>query len=206
MIKKYYRFFDNSKYVEDFLNGRIRLSTLDHCRKLENSAARDENEGKLTISVLDYNHSYGEVNKTVAQNISPFFKIVENNIRIKNINLMYELKDAHVLCFSKEDSKYIKRVFGRHGLIVYDIHELKRRIESVLIRYDLFYDGDKLGDVIYNDQIHDVYTNNALNDLGFCKNKKFIRENEFRMLFLSKLPVKIEFIEIGNIRDIARKI
>ncbi|HDK9887549.1 TPA: hypothetical protein PVT12_005421 [Klebsiella pneumoniae] len=45
--KKLYRFFEKEEYANEFINGRLRISTLETCRNHKNEAQGDRNEGYL---------------------------------------------------------------------------------------------------------------------------------------------------------------
>ncbi len=199
-----YRFFSDKKYAEDFLKGRIRLSTLEDCRKLEEDRGGDPLDGFLTTNVKNLTINWNdEHSKIILKNIPSINMETSSNIRFVDFNFNTVL-NAHVLCFTKKDSGYVKSIFGKHGVVIHRPRELYSKICKIMADYDLFFKGAKAGSVVYEGHSHSVYEDNSIQKLGFTKRKSiFENEKEFRMVFFSSLPVKPEFIEVGDIRDIA---
>ena len=201
-----YRFMSQEKYAEDFLNGRIRISTLASCRELEANKGGDKFEGNISIVLNNFQ---------VEQPTRETFRVLNNtgifaSEGIANVSIgratRHNQLDAHVLCFSKENSDYIQRVFGKFGVIIHNPKELFRRIVNNLSQYDVFFINAIMDHVLYEGHKHSAYDKEPIKKLGLCKRKSlFYNEREYRMLFMSRLPVKPEFIEIGSIRDIAKR-
>lgn len=183
-----YRTLSKSSYKESFLNGQLRISTLDACRNLENETAKDINEGKLIahISNLHIDNTNNNQHFNNLDNLKKMGIHIENssNIQVSNINSHMILDDAYVLCFSTEITKYHNANYGKYTICInypnvfaYIVYENIRHIHKIF-EY-------KCQVVNYGNQKADIVNSLISEHLGFHKTIKFEPEKEFRMLFKS---------------------
>ncbi|EKO3963177.1 hypothetical protein EI372_00495 [Vibrio fluvialis] len=106
-----YRFFDEKWKAEALVSGKVWISTLEACRKYDNAAQGDADEG-----TLEYNSGI-----TSGSGSNPMVQLVAKrsmiggdlsackNINISNITIRYQIPDAFVLCtaekYSPDDMK-----------------------------------------------------------------------------------------------------
>ncbi|WP_185213751.1 hypothetical protein [Sphingobacterium mizutaii] len=203
-----YRFFGNENHAQDFLRGKIRLSTLYACRTLENKIARDENEGAVFMKVDSFtttgvDKKDNQILRNLGIGIQDHSGGVGGQIKLINIRAIQNM-NAHVLCFTKSISDYIIENFGKYGVQIIDPYEFLLRVHFELRRIDPNYLGNDSQPVIYNDNNINFKEPDSIQLLGFSKNReKFELENEYRLLFGNRKEIEPKFIEIGNITDIA---
>lgn len=125
-----YRFFSKEKYAMDFMEGKVRLSTLYSCRILENLKARDESEGRIEIVVskkLIKDSNTDEDNEFISDLKMRGVEIGADCINLTLTNFRggsINMTDAYVLCTSKEISDYLIENFGKHCVKIYYPHLL----------------------------------------------------------------------------------
>src|SRR5262245_17869461 len=54
-----YRFLDKAEHAEKFIDGRIRITTLEHCRKTEDAMRQDSAEGTAQLHVQCFESGAG---------------------------------------------------------------------------------------------------------------------------------------------------
>jgi len=206
--KTLYRFFSNEQYANDFINGKIRLSTLKSCTEIEIHKGGDDLEGKMKIHID--NHVFqvsSDTDKKLLQNATVVIRksSPESKMQIRMVNCTTNYKiDANVLCFTKEPSEYILKTFGQFGVQLNNPEIFLERVHKCLKESDPNYLGYRFNHVHYNDNSANYLDMDALDQLGFSKRKEiFEMENEFRFLFGSKALMEVKFINIGSISDIA---
>lgn len=93
---KLYRFFDKKEYAEDFVNGKLRVSTLETCRNHENKAQGDAQEGYMFNYIREIHSSHPRFQ--VISNKSGICMIGSDNCVIKNSTYKECIEDAYLLC------------------------------------------------------------------------------------------------------------
>lgn len=206
-----FRNFNKKEYALDFYSGKkIRISTLQCCRKLENASARDENEGKLSLWT-----SPREIDKSNSKNHSVYVDDLKYTsgielINCENISIGHStrtspitLPNAYVLCTSNSKSEYLKKIYGKFCIKInqpylfsYYVFLKLRNLNNVqqLIAKKLDYDENPI----------DINNTNIISNIGFKKHLKFKPEDEFRMLFHSSADQYINpvFVKVPEIKKL----
>lgn len=206
--KVLYRFFSKEQHTDDFVNGRIRLSTLNACRTLENINGRDENEGSYSLGIYGAHiHNKNPEIDVLRTNMHSIFDFGDNpNLQISNIHLLSTIDNAHVLCFSTVPSEYIVKNFGKFCVIINNPMRLFNLIIDFQRKNDRFFISPKFGHIRYDNQKGSIYDSNAWSRLGFSKSKKrFVNEREYRLLLLNHIYVQPDFIDIGDLSGIVSR-
>jgi hypothetical protein len=129
--------YDRPEISDRILKGSIRVSTLEACRKAENPAARDVDEGTKTItslagtnypSVQDFAKMLGVNPASIAMTPNAVKLVSENAIHRTEM-----LKDAFLLCLSTlENDPMMMTKFGKGCIKIRDAEEFCRLLDQHL--------------------------------------------------------------------------
>lgn len=203
-----YRFLSKKEYVEDFVQGKIRLSTLGHCRIMENEYARDEDEGKINpfISSKTVKNTNSVEDKAFLDDLRSLggFDFEDcTNIRLDNVQFGPSfLPDAFVLCASNEINDHAIQTFGKYCVKIHYPHLFGYYVYLHLRSLDISY-AFKCEKVSYGNQEVD-FANKAIHSrVGFEKVQRFEPEDEFRFLFFTDTNnVEPQFIQVPEVNKI----
>jgi hypothetical protein len=183
-----YRYFGRPEWADDFVRGRLKVSTLQECRRHEDATRRDPREG-ITFERID--------NVATNDPAEAAEVLAMMNIRA-NVRGLYahgnvverRLDDAMVLCFSLEYSDQLASHMGQYCVEVIRTEAFFRGLTDALARHgQVILDGT--ADRVYYDA-HDLNAQNrhlrADRAPGFTKTPDFSLEKEYRMLWVPTNP------------------
>ncbi len=208
-----YRFFSQESYARDFINGRIRISTLKSCRYLENAKARDETEGGF--NPFSGNLFIDSTSNPDNQQLLRELQILGitgqgTNIRIHHSDYgQRKLDDAFVLCLSNKQSPYLRKNFGRYAVkMIFTEYigsliakELTKKLQRNVVLLDK--------EITYDDKQSITLSSSSLvAEMGFLKRKVFAPEDKYRLMVPVSRNEQIEpiFVDVGNISNLCRYI
>jgi hypothetical protein len=183
-----YRYFGRPEWADDFVRGRLKVTTLEECRRHEDATRRDPREG----------HTFERIDNVATNDPTEAAEaLAMMNIRSRVCGLYAHgnvaerrLDDAMVLCFSLEFSDELATHMGQYCVEVIRTEAFFRGLTDALARHgQVVLDGT--ADRVYYDA-HDLNFQNrharAGRTLGFTKTPNFSREMEYRMLWVPTIP------------------
>lgn len=93
---KLYRFFDKKEFADDFVNGKLRISTLETCRNHENKAQGDAEEGYMFNYIKRIHSSHPRFHEI--SNRGGICMVDSENCVIENNTYTEYIEDAYLLC------------------------------------------------------------------------------------------------------------
>ena len=203
-----YRVFDNKEYADKFYDGHIRVSTLEHCRNLENKLARDKKEGIAVVGIRDL-ASDEKSNENLPHN-NTFDSLANPEPAIPIVHLgnnTVKLENAYVICLSTKYNKYMQTVYGKYCIEISKPAAFFYVLNAVMRNLELIVDIQP-GPIIYDDSVFlNLKNMTTIMGVGFYKEEKFAKENEYRVRLLPLLPeIEPVFIEIVNMRNLCKKV
>lgn len=197
-LKTVYRYMDDKKNLESFLEGKIRISTLGACRAYENQEKGDCDEGKEVYRVSQMTDEDPNFHKK-ANKLGMSFEACYGTT-ITNCRSETYLPNGFVLCATarRDDEKFSKD-FGEFCLKINDGERFFQLVSrAIREKYDLL--GGHHEKVIYNPQ---YYEDDELppGKIGFVKRPKYEWQEEYRFLWLPK-DLNIEKFLMVDVPDI----
>lgn len=204
--KKLYRFFEKEEYANEFINGRLRISTLETCRNHKNEAQGDRNEGYLRHHIKRIDSSHPQFEK-IAMRGGIYLEnctgvVIENNINITIID------DAYLLCTT---TKYTPKDFNEDfGGFCVEITDPLKMVE--MITHTLQINNNvthcRYGKIFYS---HRTFQQEEYPEvpIEFIKPDTDIyrSQNEYRFVwYTNKLPITPINIECGSFSQICKRI
>jgi hypothetical protein len=204
-----YRFFQDPQYADDFLNGKIWISTLGTCRGYENPQQGDPSEATMIYATpgtiqggtkdVDFATMADKLGINLLGNVA--------NVTITNASFRDKLEDALVICTTSEyNPDALGKDFGQFCVEITNpnaffqllTHELSRRYA---IRQYAF------GAVHYVERYHE-YLDNLPAGIAFIKPPSYSYQKEVRMLWTvpDGTPVTPGLIHIPAASKYCRKI
>jgi hypothetical protein len=112
-----YRRLSNESWAREFASGSIVLSTLQHCRTVEDEERQDKNEGRLIRNVTAFMDASNPEHKSQLEATGKFE--FEPNatpvLEFYNSTIVEDVGDAYVLCFSEvENPGHRENQYGDH--------------------------------------------------------------------------------------------
>ena len=204
-LKAVYRYMNNEEYLEMFLKGKIRISTLKACRLYENQEMGDKDEAKEVYKVSYMNDKDPNFHKKANKlNMS----IVNSyNITVQNCSREQWLPNGFVLCTTdrRDDEKFSKD-FGKFCLRINDSERFFQIISKAIHeKYSLH--GGLHEKIIYKPQ-HYLDDDPPPGKIGFVKRLRYSWQEEYRFLWLPKdweIPDHL-FIDIPEIKYLCERI
>lgn len=205
--RKIFRFFSEKSHAIDFMDGKIRLSTLSICRSYEDSLQGDSGEG-IENRHIDYLNITSENSDKVNQVIGNFISIEGcGSALFENCTFTNQIDDAFVLCFTnsfKDDD--LTKNFGKYCVEITNPLDLFYKISKEINNQFTINQG-VMGKITYADR-NLKNLNPANGPLGFVKPKDpYEPQNELRMLWhinTKELPLTPKFIKIPSIQKHCR--
>jgi len=201
-----YRVFKEQVFADKFYEGHIRISTLEHCRNLENRWARDMHEGIAVVGLKNPEPGNADAGLQASDTFDipatpepeiPLVHLGNNNLKLEN---------AYVMCLSTEYNDYMKKIFGKYCIKLNSPAAFFYLLNAVMRNLELVADIQP-GPIIYDDSVFlNLNRMSTLGGLGFYKEEKFALENEYRVRLLPLMPdIDPVLIEIINMPGICRK-
>lgn len=167
-----YRFFTEESHAEDFIRGKVYLSTLEKCRNYEDSERGDKQEGHQTYLS---GHIVGDSNDPDLVEIARRTGILvgegNKNISINNCTHTEIINDAYVLCttinFLPEN---FEDTFGKYCVKIHNPKKFFITISKNLNSTQNIKNG-VMGKVIYRDR-HYTGLEPPPGPIGFVKPSK----------------------------------
>ena len=183
-LSSMYRRLSNERWAQEFASGSIVLSTLEHCRTVEDEARRDENEGRLIRKVSAFMDTANPDHRRQLEATGKFEFGPNANptLQFDNSTIIEDVGNAYVLCFSEtEYPGDQENQYGEHCIRVtapYTLFEvITKRLDQIFpLRKAVF------GRVNYQSRNVTNFTPvNTRRDL--IKPVKFSFDREIRMLW-----------------------
>lgn len=178
-----FRAFPHELWADAFADGRIWLSTLETCRRIEDPARADPEEAREIYNsgaVSTDTHSSEHV-REVGRRAGIQLPEGVHGVTLRNNISVREVRDAWVVCASLTTSQAAIGKFGGHVVGIRDF-----RVFLSLIHRALATDVGSLisgaRTVEYRDNAF-TGLQSAPGPLGFVKRPEFASENEFRFLW-----------------------
>jgi hypothetical protein len=198
-----YRVFNEREHADKFYNRQVRVSTLEHCRNLENKQARDRNEGVAVVGM----ESSGQ--DTVTENVFRNSSYDTLSIQQPELPLVHlgnntlKLENAYVICLSTAYNTYMKKVFGEFCIKIKNPAAFFYLLDVVMRRLELIADIQP-GPIIYDSRVFlNLNVMSTLMGIGFYKEEKYAGENEYRVRLLPLMqdiePIVVEILNMNNI-------
>lgn len=205
------KMFSNPKYMNDFLDGKIYMSSLGYFKNLEmeQKTKADKLEGissYLQSKDLIVEIGFNGITRRLTDLVGPV-TIENHGYRCLKVFCMYspEIDSDHV----DRDAKNIKPSqkmiddFGEDLVWVYDVREFQKRLEMALSETGVVrrYVGQHVE--YYKDEFHGTFSDN---EIPFKKHELFGFQKEFRIVLKTDDETTDAFvIDIGDIRDICQQ-
>ncbi|HBX6313941.1 TPA: hypothetical protein MH665_23540 [Klebsiella pneumoniae] len=176
-----YKYFNELKFKEDFLSGKIWVGTLSGFRKIENENQGDKDEG-LTFYNTTQSFKHDDWNELSQKNpvvgqLFNFDGMFNGTINISNLTV--QSPDFYTICFSKvRDDELFKKDFGEFCVKINDTEKL-----FVTIMISAMEQTHKIR---YGKHASVDYTKKSLTDLSdkaysvFHKPEKYSWQQEYR--------------------------
>jgi hypothetical protein len=203
-----YRFFNESKHAEDFVRGKIWISTLETCRKYEDPRQGDPGEGSIIYHSGSYeNHPADDaVLIEVARRSGVGIRNLSGDITFSNNVSRHVIPDALVLCATTHyDPEVFPDVFGKYCVEIRDPNAFFMGLTQALAaRYAI--SSFHSGSVTYSNREYSGLQS-APGRLGFVKPVDlYCNQQEFRMLWIvnTTLPLTPGMIQVPKIARYCR--
>ncbi len=191
-----YRYFTELAHAEDFVRGKIRFSTLERCRTIEDTARRDAFDGQA---------AYTQSGMEIPQKAAHHFPDPRGRRMLIERSTVAVIFDAGVLCLTAVLSKRFAEKFGPHIVQVNDKRALVEAVREARSDFGQVAGADarwvtyrrepELGD--YPDE-----------EIPLCKHLLFKEEEEWRILLQMRPPVGRHVshldLEMRPLQDLAR--
>lgn len=169
-----YRTFPKAEYADDFMKGKVFISTLKRCREMEDKIRQDPGEGTMTYhsGVIDGR------DQAASRIIRERFRFnTEGRVNFCNNTFMGRVPDAFIFC----QTRTFAPKFGEHVVRI-DYPRLLFRVMSKALGA---FDGTEKGwmkSVQYRDRVYAGLEPTP--DVGFIKPvQPFAKEREVRMVW-----------------------
>ena len=201
-----YRVFNEKDFADRFYEGHIRVSTLEHCRNLENKWARDRHEGIAVVGIKSSGLENTDGNLPLN---NTFYSLANPEPAIPLVHLgnnTLKLENAYVICLSTQYNEYMESVYGKYCIELKSPAAFFYLLNAVMRNLELIVDIQP-GPIIYDDGVFlNLKSMSTLTGLGFYKEEKFAEENEYRVRLLPLLPeIEPVTIEIVNMYNLCKK-
>lgn len=201
---KVYRYFKDELHAEDFLRGKVRISTLNRCREYENLMQGDKHEASL----LYYSGNVGGIGNDpdvieVASRLGMDVNFSDNTwVSIHGTTGISSLENAYVFCTSTKFSpEKFKHDFGDYCVQIIDPdYFLKKLTETVNIKNQIYYSC--AGKITYKKRHYIGLEEVPEGDPAFIKPLEYQEQFEYRFLLHPQEVKGIDFIDIETPRII----
>lgn len=205
-----YRFLDAPQFADEFVAGRVRVSTLSACRACEDAERGDSGEGQLLYQPGDLFIPHAgqahadqvEMARRLGIRIGPH----ATNTRIEGCIADYSLDDGYLLCFTESFNPDMKKNFGNACVAITDIPAFFDAITKEFLRVDPRLLKPIAGRVVYNGR--EFGGIGPLPPPGLAKPPRYAWQQECRMLWPVRRGTKITpmFLDDLDLRAITRRI
>ncbi|MGM8931427.1 hypothetical protein [Salinicola halophyticus] len=203
-----YRYLPQEYFSAEFLEGRIRLSTLEACRGYEDPARGDKGEGTWEYRVERAHGDWDDPElQYQASRVGIGIGPGSIGTTIENCSSYTTHPDAFLLSFTLNPSAdFADGTFGSYGIKVTRPDVLFHRITSYLSR-DVGIRYAKMKRVVYGDRVQVGMASDPENICFVKEPDRYADQIEIRMFWLPKkhIVVRPKQIAIGSIKDIATR-
>ena len=179
--KTIYRYMHEEEYIDMFAEGKIKVSTLDNCRKYENQEQGDSEEAKETFVVSHMTEKDPNFHKKANQLGMSFGNC--SNVTITNCTSTNHLPNGFIICTtSRRDDEKFAKDFGRFCVKINDADKFFALVNNEIQKEFKLLGGDHKR-VVYREQ---NYKDDELppGKIGFVKRQKYTWQEEYRFLWL----------------------
>lgn len=172
-----YRFLPKAEYAKDFCEGRLWLSTLEICRKTEDTVRGDSGEGTRLMTIKAAGG--GQLNSEELR----FARSMggDSSAFIFNSGLGTVLQDHHLLSLTMDGNLDAMREFGEHCIEITKPKAFMNALTNYLNAKHGLVEG-VMAKVAYKERAHDSKEPRP-GPIGFVKPESFSKEKEVRMLW-----------------------
>jgi hypothetical protein len=206
--ERIYRFFHEERYADALVDGFVWLSTLEECRRYEDSARGDREEGTLTYNT-------GTI---TADGDDPTLQLISQRCGIHigpgctNITLWFfskfrKIPDAWLLCTTEAYAPENMAAFGKYCVEITSVATFFDRLTSAIRREVQIREGAH-GAVRYTSRTY-RFDEPEPGALGFVKPPDvFAKQREYRMVWLplGSDPVSPRGWNVNDIRSLVRRL
>jgi hypothetical protein len=201
-----YRFFDEERYADEFVNGNVFVSTFKRCRAYENKYQGDIGEGSLTYNGGRFvgNSDSFEFKKILSN--MPGIKIEGSNITFDNNTQVTRVHDAFVLCLTtKFQPGEFNIDFGRFCVEIINPKSLFSGLNSA-IRHKYRVSGQVFDHCVYSTRSY-FGSQNSPGNIYLLKPQSYSYQYEYRGVWIPETLDNIEaqVFKIGKSRRIFRR-
>lgn len=180
-LKTVYRYMNDEDHINQFLKGRIRISTLEACRSYENQEMGDKEEAQEVYTV-NYMASGDPNFFKKSEKLRLFLPCAPGSV-IENCSVINHLPNGFLICTTnrRDDEKFSKD-FGRFCIKINDSERFFQIVtQAIRKKFDLL--GGHHEKVTYQAQ---KYSDDELppGKIGFVKRTRYQWQDEYRFLWL----------------------
>lgn len=205
-----YRFFKEEKYANALAAGEVYLSTLDTCRKYEDSLQGDPGEAEHTyhcakIEGVTANPSIIKI----AQRLGIDFQHKNNEKRVvlENCTSIFRIPDAFVLCTTTVFApEMLGETFGKYCVEISNPF-LFSDVVMVELRKKIELKSSAIGHITYRERSYRELEESP-GEFGFVKPLQYKDQLEYRLLYIPKSldPIKGILLSIPALGSLCKRI
>lgn len=199
-----YRIFSERKYLELFVAGKVRVSSIGLWRRTEDVVRADAGEATLKLKVDDFHTDYVTREQSIALHAIGFGAPEGmRGLHIEKSESFMSVPDAPGLSFTDAASEFLQEKFGRHVARVHRPAALLERMTQALgDRYDIV--AASAGRVIYGER--DLQSPRGhIPPPYLVKPFRYANEREIRFVWLIERFAPCDEtsdIDVGDISDL----
>lgn len=205
-----YRFFDEASHADDFVSGKIRISTVQKCREYDDPKQGDKEEATLqyTIEKISQDpHITSNINQ-ISKRVGIFVSDDCENVTISNASSEMILYDAYVLCTTLEYSPdEFQEGFGKYCVRINNPYVFAKIVGHTM------YLQTGIGQLIhskinYRPRTIQQHEDESLYTIGFVKPiDPYAPQKEYRFLWnVKSLPISPIFLSCPDLSRVCERI
>lgn len=205
-----YRFFGNELHAAEFIEGRIRISTLEACRGYEDPRRGDKGEATWEYNSGDVRGSSQDpAVRYVAERSGILLGegSAKGEIFLSNNTTYTKIPDAFVLCFTMNNSaNFAAGTFGEHGVLLKNPPALFEKITKQISK-EIPLKRVAMGRVEYRERFQYSLQSDPRH-IAFVKTPdQYADQVEYRMLWVPRSDAGITplIVNCGPIRSISKR-
>jgi hypothetical protein len=205
-----FRFFDKEEYADQFAKGKVYLSTLEACRKYENTGRGDRGEASQQYQVgqrIDTNTDFADpLKQRIAAHLG-FTMRPNQNVTLEIGSVGKELLNAYVLCFTSAcNPNLMSEDFGKYCVEIKQPFFFLQFIGAYLNKTHPLNRSD-FDKVRYREREFSGMEETP-GALGFVKPVEYAGQKEVRMLFSCKDNANIKpfVLNVPQAKELCRRV
>lgn len=179
-----FRRFETQAYLDDFLAGRIFITTLQWCRMTEDTARADGGEGTYEWRLNEL-HAPVVDHETSAQLMKVGIDIPSGGAKgltVRNARRSVTVPDARVLCMTEALNPNTNHM-GRYAAVVTKPREFSEVVSRTLLRFAPALREGALARVVYAPRLSELPSSGDTHP-ALIKPLRYAAEEEWRLLWL----------------------